>query len=338
MRVTDYPLGLVRAAAAFPDGPWMYTGGLENSPGLIERISGNRPLYGIQGAGLAGVRDPFRVASVLADNGLPAVPVSETAAVGWLRKPLRSCGGGRIDVVPPGRTEGACEKGRQRGIRISGHYFQQRVNGVPCSAVYVAGVWGATLLGISRQLIGTAWTGASGFQYGGSIGPLAVGDRTRGLFLQVGDCLARRFQLRGLFGVDAVLADEFPFTVEVNPRYTASVEILERTLGVDAVGLHVRACRGLEVDSSSGLTGSCVSGKAIVYARRRARVNAGIDLLATELNQQHDRPGLADIPRAQTEITAGEPAVTVLADGPTEAEVERELVRRVGRVQSVLGI
>src|SRR5713226_4586299 len=36
-----------------PPAPWMYTGGLENHPTLIQSISGNRPLWANEGTGLA---------------------------------------------------------------------------------------------------------------------------------------------------------------------------------------------------------------------------------------------------------------------------------------------
>src|SRR5262249_25634739 len=43
----------------------------------------------------------------------------------------------------------------------------------------------------------------------------------------IGRLLVKSLGLRGLFGVDFVLEGGRPWVVEVNPRYTASVEILE---------------------------------------------------------------------------------------------------------------
>jgi hypothetical protein len=43
LEVADYPRGLVAAAASAPACPWMYTGGLENQPGIVARISKSRP-------------------------------------------------------------------------------------------------------------------------------------------------------------------------------------------------------------------------------------------------------------------------------------------------------
>ena len=52
--------------------------------------------------------------------------------------------------------------------------------------------------------------------------------------------LAKRFSLAGLFGVDAIVNDEGVWTVEINPRYTASMELVEPSLDASLVDLHVR--------------------------------------------------------------------------------------------------
>src|SRR5213592_4147754 len=54
-----YPAGLVELAREMPPGPWLFTGALENRPGLIERITRDRPLWGNDAACLRRARDPF---------------------------------------------------------------------------------------------------------------------------------------------------------------------------------------------------------------------------------------------------------------------------------------
>src|SRR5947208_2820896 len=41
-----YPAGLPELVREAPPGPWLYTGGLENRPGVIRRIARERPLWG----------------------------------------------------------------------------------------------------------------------------------------------------------------------------------------------------------------------------------------------------------------------------------------------------
>ena len=104
------------------------------------------------------------------------------------------------------------------------------------SAVFLAAGGSAVLLGVTRQLVGCRWAGATGFRYVGSIGPLEIDRGLRRQFQRIGDCLADAFDMCGLFGIDAIVSGTDVWTIEVNPRLTASVEILERATGLAAIG------------------------------------------------------------------------------------------------------
>ena len=103
VRVSNYPHGLIDVLAAAPAGPWMYTGGLENHPQLIERMESLGRLWGNTADCLRRVRDPGAVFQALRRHGLNAPPVAENADDlptdgSWLVKPRRSAGG--IGVAP----------------------------------------------------------------------------------------------------------------------------------------------------------------------------------------------------------------------------------------------
>jgi predicted ATP-grasp superfamily ATP-dependent carboligase len=357
--VRDYPAGLAEAAAAAPPGPWLYTGALENHPALVDRIAATRPLYGNSGDVLRRVRNPRLVADALHADGLncPAVCTSHPppSSGQWLRKPLRSCGGGKIELVT-GRDESADDASAEPDF-----FYQQFIAGTPVSATYVAAGGRATLLGVTQQLIGCDWTGASGFRYTGSLGPLVLDVRTKEIFQRIGNCLARRFQLRGLFGVDAIkgsgvffdvggdrslsrssvspTSKKTPdpvFPVEVNPRYTASVEVLERGLGVQAIALHVSACRDGVLPQQVIPASGYYCGKAIVFARTDVEVTGDFSQLVSDRNANHDWPVIADVPHTGDRISAGHPITTVLAAGESLAAVEQHLRQLVRRVQETL--
>ena len=114
----------------------------------------------------------------------------------------------------------------------SSRYFQEQIEGLPASAVYIGTRDGAICLGVTRQLLGLSWCGADRatdrFRYCGSIGPLKVSPSLARQFEELGTAIARSFALIGLFGVDAIIRDDEIWTIEMNPRYTASIEILER--------------------------------------------------------------------------------------------------------------
>jgi predicted ATP-grasp superfamily ATP-dependent carboligase len=134
---------------------------------------------------------------------------------------------------------------------------------------------------------------------------------------QIGACLARNFPLRGLFGVDAILRGARVWPIEVNPRYSASVEVLERSLGFQALALHVAAAHSGKLPSpgSGGQFELC--GKAIRYSERDLRMTNEAFEFANSCNAKGDWPVYADLPQPGTPVAKGEPLATAFATGGT---------------------
>ena len=76
IRVSDYPHQLIDALKQLPSGPWMYTGGLENHPKIIDQIASTQTLLGNPGAVLCRVRDPWELSAVLTSHGLSSPAAS----------------------------------------------------------------------------------------------------------------------------------------------------------------------------------------------------------------------------------------------------------------------
>jgi predicted ATP-grasp superfamily ATP-dependent carboligase len=180
-------------------------------------------------------------------------------------------------------------------------------------------------------LIGSAWTGASGFRYCGSIGPLDLPAEHVERFRAIGATLAAEFGLVGLFGIDAVVNTAGVWTVEVNPRYTASVEVLERATGTPSIALHVAACQQGELPDQAAAERDALHGKAIVFARGRFAVaeHWAERMLAA---CAADAPPFGDVPPAGSTIEAGWPIATVFAEGRDERAVMAALERRAESV------
>ena len=319
----DYPHRLADLADVAPPGPWLYTGALENHPEIIDRISRRRPLWGVDAATLRAVRDPSAVADRLRAAGLPC-PAVRPGLEGlprdgsWLVKPLASAGGQGVGPLGPGSET----PGRPS-------YYQERISGVGLSAIFVGVRTGAALAGVTRQ-----WVGQPGaeFSYVGSIGPWPVSHAEAGRIRVLGDALARAFGLVGLFGVDLILRDEIPWPVEVNPRYTAAVEVLELSLGRSLIEDHRRACerdgtvRSASADRpSSG--GPPAVGKVILFATGRFRVPDAPSVPIAPADP-FAVPRFADIPRPGTVIEAGWPVMTLIAAGPSPEACRARLERR----------
>src|SRR5262245_13211474 len=199
-----YPRSFLDVPALREAGPWVYAGGLENRPDLIDEIARRRqPLWGNPADVLRRVRSPFAVRDALAGARLPCPAVWAGDAPPpdrrWLLKPWHGAGGSGIRHW----------NGSGPLLRWP-FYWQEFIEGESCAAVYVGDGQTARLLGVTRQLVGEPWLHAAPFHYCGSVGPLSLDASRRQAFAHVGSALGHSFGLKGLFGVDCVLRDGVP--------------------------------------------------------------------------------------------------------------------------------
>ncbi len=326
----DYPEGLARVLIQEgPPGPWMYTGGLENHPRVISTIARVRDLWGIDLPAASLVRWPEELLKRVREGvcSLPefrSKPGDLPPDGSWLHRRVWGSGGAGIrpwlGPAHAGRTEGPT-------------YYQKRVAGLSCSAVFIGDGRDATLLGVTRQLVGETWLNARPFAYCGSLGPLRFAATLRKRFTDVGNILTREFGLRGLFGTDCIVDGDTFWLIEVNPRYTASIEVLEYATGVAALALHRRAFVGESSEpvapSRARREGGEIVGKAVLFARRSLSFPWEGPWLAT-LERPFDPwslPAFADIPAPGTQIAPGWPILSFLVRGPSVDAVEGELRR-----------
>lgn len=371
-RVERYPDDFLPWLRDTRPAAWMVTGALENYPELVDAMAGVAPLWGNAGDVLCRVRSPWQLADALREASL-LFPETRSSPDGlprdgsWLAKTYRGASGSGVSALL-GR-QGDMERrrpGEKTGEPVSPcllvplspcPVYQHRIAGETYCAVYVASNGAASLLGVTRQLTGQSWLGADEFQYCGSIGLWPVGDPLWTTITRIGNVLAERFALRGLFGVDAIVDDDRRvWTIEVNPRYTASVEIVERSTGVHAIAAHVDACSRYGVPSGATRRGACdrpahstlaepvppdnaaplVHGKAILFATQDLAISAEFADWALEQALAKPWPSLADVPPAGTAIPCGRPILTLFADGSTPAEVEQRLQFRAADIENRL--
>ncbi len=309
-----YPDGFLQWIGAELPGPWMYTGGLENRPWLVERLARRRPLWGNDCPALLKARNPAVVYAAVRAAGLPAPAVRAffrrpPAAGRWLVKPIWGLG----DFIHFWTAADAADR---PSLLV---YLQEYVEGESRSAVYCGDGKRAWLLGVSRQLVGADWLHAAPFRYCGSIGPLPVDAATRAALEKLGSALARRCGLRGLFGVDGVVRDGGFHPVEVNPRYTASVEVLEYADGLSALAWHRSAFAASPRPAPAADAPTACVGKAVYFAPCDLTFPAEgpwADVLRSP-PPLDEPPAFADIPHPGTHIKAGRPVLTFFVRGDT---------------------
>jgi len=322
-----------RAARGIGCDAVAYVSSFENHPRAIDTLAAERVLWGNTPAVLRRVRDPMLVTRALRRRGCaaPAVHVASVNDGRWLVKPLASGGGYRV-------------RPWHRDTRLPrGCYLQELVDGTPGSVAFVAAGGRAVPLGVSRQLVGEHAFGATGYQYCGNI-LMAAGDADDAALVDracaLAHAVAEEFGVVGVNGVDFVVRDGVPYAIEVNARWTASMELVERAYGLSVFGAHAAACAAgalPEFDLVQARRGAVAVGKAVVFARRDVVVgdtrawlpknNVGnVDAAAT----------VRDIPHPGERIAAGRAVCTVFATGRGEVACHRALVRRAERVYAEL--
>jgi uncharacterized protein len=308
-------------AESLAPSPWFYTGGFENDPDCIAKISGRHALWGIDAQTVRAIRNPGRVADVLASNGIPCLAVrSDTVGLprdaSWLKKPLASGGGRGIEPLTD-----------RNDTTSPAHYYQERIDGPSFSALFMGERSTARLIGVTRQLIGAQ---GSPFAYVGSIGPMPTTEPLASRLESLGTALAFAFGLAGWFGVDFILRDGIPWPVEVNPRYTASLEIHELATGRSLLSEHRQACetsahrRAAPVFAHSLPTR--VIAKWILHAPRPL-VAPEIVLEENESDNLFGVRSIADVPWPGTCFKPGEPVMTLMATGANLAECRSRMIR-----------
>jgi predicted ATP-grasp superfamily ATP-dependent carboligase len=329
-----FPEQVPEIVAQLPAAPLLLTGAMENHLEIVKCLSKQRILYGNPPQVLEAVRNPLRLAEVLRDHRLSTPEVHLDAKSlepekSWLMKPRLGSAGRGIQIYDPHAVPDDV------GDDV---YYQEYLAGHSVSAVFNAAQNRVKLMGVTRQLIGTPWLHVPPFAYAGSIGPLALDSKSYEHWMRIGTVLSRTFGLRGLFGVDAILNRNDIFPVEVNPRFTASVEILERAFSVQTILEHVLACRDGHLDTQHRFYTKGRYGKAILYAPQDITVSREILALTEELNDRDRWPVLADIPRPGTSIRQGKAILTLLVAVDRKSSVAVRLRQLAITVSNALQI
>lgn len=335
------------------------TGGWENAAGLPEWTADHFHLCGCNAEAIARSRDPFFWAEALGRAGLPRLAVRKArqdkneqknnqhirgkknereqapanrSVERWIRKSLHSIGGLGVRFVMDDSWPEA------------GFYDQQFQSGLSCSALCFTNADGTRVAGTSLQL--TSNTGPEHpFLYAGNAWPLhqfAEIDSTvlSGQASLYAERLAEACGLTGLWGFDFIWQDSQLWVIEINPRYTAAMELFElcsgRSLLRDAGWCGTNTVELPAVDSRP----ACVL-KMVLYAEHSFVLPADWDWknwtqsLESEQHQNHagqfdlwSIPAFSDLPHPGTAFHPGEPICTIWGAGESAAKCRKIVQQR----------
>jgi len=314
----------LRAARTVRCDAVAYGPAFEHCPRGVSALARGRELFGNAPDVLRRIRQPSTLFSALERRGFPvprtlAPGAHHGAAAGrWLQKPLRSGGGHGIQpwIGEP--------------LPSAHWYLQEHLDGVAGSIVFAAAAGGVQPLLVSRQLAGDHAFGATGSRYCGSIASstgdlFGDGDAVVTCAAALARAVTGEFGLVGVNGLDFIARDGVAWALEVNPRWCASMELIERAGGPSVFAAHVAACTGARL-SEAPVPWPGAVGKAIVFARA-ARV-------AGDTHPWIEDDDIADIPVPGVRIPAGGPICTVFAEAESAAACYTALVCRAERVSA----
>lgn len=318
---TGYPESALHLLAQAPMGPVLYTGGLENYPQFLEQVQELLPIAGITGASLKKCRDVADWSEFLGRKGLRVPKVLPSGVpplkqLLWLAKPEKSGGGKGIF-----KSQTAAEPG---------YFLQEFIKGQSKSAIFCFGMEGPRLLGTSLQIPPQEWLHSTQFQYSGNIGPLEPCLKEKQELEQIAHHLTEYCQPKGLLNLDYILAGDRVVPLEINPRYSASMELIEYSTGQSLICQHLEASgwHHLATHESPTLPQSMLLlGKAIYYSPAPFKFPASFK----GYSQKKDCwqiPEFADIPHPNQKIEANQPVLTIFGNGSTPDEVLANLEKQ----------
>jgi predicted ATP-grasp superfamily ATP-dependent carboligase len=335
--IESYPDSIGWQVRALPAAPVVLVGGMENHPTIVEGLEQERLVAG-------GGAERQRQWRSLANwqrwaGGDPRFPeiafpvvVTEADAVslpspraGWLWKSYRSAGGLGVQ-----RWNGEPILDFEQG------YLQRRIVGQPLGITFACTPQQSWVLGVTRNWLASQVQGKLGEQvsaplhaYGGSSGLVRLEPRLRHALSGWIQGIAAELDYRGIIQADFVLSPRGRlYLLEFNPRWTASLELIELVSGLPIMSLYLdpslaaECCARLPAEEEPGEPGSRVALKAIVYASQSLLVTPSLSeaMMRAEFAARWRQPGdtaigWADIPMPETRLEAGMPLATILVTG-----------------------
>jgi predicted ATP-grasp superfamily ATP-dependent carboligase len=159
----------------------------------------------------------------------------------------------------------------------------------------------------------------------------------------MGDCIASKFGLQGWFGIDFVLENEQVWLLEVNPRFTASMELLDGRACKSIFASHLAAFDFPPVETSGEtiaglrLNRNPVAAKLTLFndSEEGLLFDSRQSDLLWSMSQKKESP-VCDVPRADWTVLPGSPLCTIRSEGDSSDEVLGQLEQTKKAVTSIV--
>ncbi|WP_298501739.1 ATP-grasp domain-containing protein [uncultured Methanobrevibacter sp.] len=215
----------------------------------------------------------------------------------FILKPIKGSGGYDINLLN-NETEYEFSEGE--------YILQEYVSGINVSSSLLASESDAKTIINTRLLTQHDFEANNCFIYAGNILPLT----NESIMADVNDIdeinakmeitsekLAHKFNLLGSNGVDYILNENGLYVIEINPRIQGTFECVEKSLGINMLDAHIKACQGEIINIPKP---KCYSYKKIIYSPNRNKFEK------IDLNNIYDLPHVGSI------TEKSEPLLTII--------------------------
>jgi predicted ATP-grasp superfamily ATP-dependent carboligase len=196
---------------------------------------------------------------------------------------------------------------------------QMPVEGIPCSVSCIADGTFARALSLNRQF-NRGGAGERQFGFAGALTPFQP--EVRESILALAEEIAAKSGCIGSLGVDFMLTNDGIRAIEINPRFQATLDIVEMSTGTNIFEMHRNAASGILPATRPNPV--MTAARSIIFAARDC-------VVADDLKSFH--PDIADIPWVGTEIEEGKAVLSVYGRGADEAEALAALDKTISRVR-----
>ena len=184
--------------------------------------------------------------------------------------------------------------------------LQEYVKGINISSSVIASRSDAKCIINTRLLTEHDFEKNNSFRYIGNILPLTeesimadVNDlgKITDEMNTTSEMLARKFNLLGSNGVDYILNENGLYVIEINARLQGTFECVEKSLGINMLDAHIKACQGEIIDIPEP---QYYSYKKIIYSPARMKY------------EKIDLDNIYDLPHIGSITEKGEPLLTII--------------------------
>ena len=279
--------------------------GFEAQPDLLAAISEQISLLGNAPQTVAACKNPQLLAEFCAANhiAMPAIQFTRPInALGWLQKQIGGSGGAHIKPALPLEI-----------LSNQAVYYQKVQAGTPHSCLFLAYQKNTQVIGFNEQWCAPANTHP--YRFGGAVSHTELNEQVKKSISELVAKATAFFGLNGMNSCDFLLHNNTIYLLEINPRLSATMGLYACKKG-NLLAAHVQACVGNL--QCWPVVEKQAHAMHIVYANNTAYVPIDMDW----------PEWVCDIPQPQSEIAAGAPICTVLADARSAKLAKQKVLQR----------